>query len=466
MKFCEFPYKEVYLSRDGEVWACPWMHCTIGNLYEEDLGEMWTGKAAQQARESILDGSYAFCRKTSCPHLERDDLPDLTEEEIQRRNVVSDVPERMVIANDLICNIACTTCRKELFCPTQEYREKIDAVLENILPYANKTKKLTMNGGGEFLANPSFIKLLEKLQPVNQDFQLFFETNGILFDEVHWERFSHLAEYNISVAVTINSLRRETYRYLTGGFDKLEQVKRNLKFISRLRRENKIKHVDAVMVVQECNFQEIPSYVHTLLHSEEYSVDTVIFRPVYNWFHMDPETYWFKNVLNPLHPYHQEYLKILEDDCWKDPKVYDWGCHNIRHAAPHPLSQEKTYNRLLMDIYQNEDGLSTAEFLKACMARVGGKRVGYYGKNDFSKAMAKMLLDAGIDVAFQITWSKEEDDGGLFPKVAKQEFRPDMADVMLIIDFHKGHYWFNDLPALGFQGPVISIEEFIEGKKQ
>ena len=324
---------------------------------------------------------------------------------------------------------------------------------------------LNMNGGGEFLANPSFVELLGALSPEHDDYTINFETNGILFDEVHWEKFSHLGRYNINVVVTINSLRRETYRYLSGGFDKLEQVKKNLQFLSRLRRENQIKWLDVTMVVQECNFQEIPDYVRTLAHSEEYAVDRITLRPVYSWFHMEPETYWFKNILNPLHPYHQEYLKILADDCWKDPKVYDWGCHNIRHAAPHPLSQEKTYNRLLLDIYQNKEGLSPKEFLQSCMARLGGKRVGYYGKNDFSRAMARMLLDAGIDVAFQLTWVKEEDDGPI-PKVAKQDLRPDMADVILIIDFHKGHYWFKDLPALGFQGPVISIEEFIEGKEQ
>lgn len=33
---------------------------------------------------------------------------------------------------------------------------------------------------------------------------------------------------------------------------------------------------------------------------------------------------------------------------------------------------------------------------------------------------------------------------------------------MLIIDFYKGGYWFKDLPALGFKGPVLSIEEFLE----
>lgn len=465
MKFCEFPYKEVYLSRDGEVWACPWMHCTIGNLYEEDLGEMWTGAVAQQARESILDGSYAFCRKTSCPHLERDDLPDLTEEEIQKAvTPLAETPQVIRIANDLTCNIACTTCRKELFCPDQEYRAKIDKALKDILPYANKAKMLNMNGGGEFLANPSFVEFLSTLRPEHDDYVINFETNGILFDEAHWKRFSHLGRHNVNVVVTVNSLRRETYRYLTGGFDQLEQTKENLRFLSRLRRENQIKWLEVTMVVQECNFQEIPEYVRILAHSEEYFVDRITLRPVYNWFHMEPETYWFKNILNPLHPYHKEYLKILADDCWKDPKVYDWGCHNIRHTAPHPLSQEKTYNRLLMEIFQNSQGLTPAEFLRACMDRVGGKRVGYYGKNDFSKAMAKMLLDAGIDLAFQITWSKEDCDGPV-PKVAKQEFRPDMADVMLIIDFHKGYYWFEDLPALGFQGPILSIESFIEGGK-
>ncbi len=218
------------------------------------------------------------------------------------------------------------------------------------------------------------------------------------------------------------------------------------------------------MVVQECNFHEVPEYVRTFVQPEEYLVDQIILRPVYKWFHMAEETYWFKNILNPLHPYHKQYLKVLADDCWKEPKVYDWGCHNIHEPKEHPLSQEKTYSRLLLDIYQNEVGLTPAEYLRACMARVGGKRVGYYGKNDFSKAMAKMLLDAGIDLAFQITWVKEREDGPI-PKVAKQDFCPDMADVMLIIDFHKGHYWFNDLPALGFQGPILTIEEFIEGKK-
>ena len=83
MRFCERPFKHAHLARDGEVWPCAWMHCTLGNLNEQTLGEMWRGEGAEQARESILDGSFAFCRGTSCPYLERDELPDLSEEELR-----------------------------------------------------------------------------------------------------------------------------------------------------------------------------------------------------------------------------------------------------------------------------------------------------------------------------------------------------------------------------------------------
>lgn len=467
MKFCERPFNRVYLSDGGEVWPCSWMRFVIGNLYEQDLDEIWHSEAVVQARESILNGSFAYCKKTSCPYCERDELPDLTEEELQERAVPTDLPEYITIANDRTCNIACTSCRDCVLKTDPEERKRIDSALEHLVPFANKAVMLDMNGRGEFLAIPSYLDFLEKLHPERPDFSLSFETNGTLFDEAHWARFSHLGEYNLSVTVTLNSLNREVYRYLSGGFDLLEQELDNLRFMSQLRREGKINDLAVTMVVQECNCWEVPQYIRTFSDSGEFAVDSIIMKPLYNWFKMSPETYWFKNILNPLHPYHKEYLKILADDCWKAPKVYDWGCHNIRHPAPHPVEQEKIYNRLLLNIFQNGQGLSPVEFLRSCMDRIGAKRVGFYGKNEFTRSMVKLMQDAGIDVALQITWSPERaEEGDPAPRVAKQDFRPDMVDAMVIMDFFRGYYWFDDLPALGFQGPVLSIEEFIEGKKE
>lgn len=457
MKFCERPYTYAYFGDKGEVWPCGWMHYTIGNLYEQDIDEIWHSEAADKARQSIQNGSFAFCRETSCPFCERGELLDLSEEEIAKRAVPSELPLAVNMANDHICNIACTSCRKSVYCPEEGEREKIDGALKRFLPFANKLEALSMNGGGEFLANPSFIEFLSALRPETKDFNLSFETNGVLFDEEHWEKFSHLGKYNISVTVTLNSLRREVYRYLSGGFDHMERVKKNLRFLSDLRRRKQINQLDVTMVVQECNFWEVPDYIHTFTKSDEYAVDKIVMKPLYKWWKMDEDTYWFKNILNPMHPYHKEYLKILADDCWNDPKVYDWGCHNIREAMPHPLKQEEIYRKVLSKVYNNEDGLTPVEYLKKCVEKLGAKRIGFYGKNEFSLEFARLLKETGVEI-FQLTWVPE-DRNGEFRKVAKQEFKPDMADAMIIIDFFKGGYWFKDLRALGFEGEIVTVEE-------
>jgi len=438
------------------------MHYVIGNLYENDLDEIWKSEAAQRARESILDGSFAFCRKTSCPRCERGDLPEFSEKEVRDHALASDLPLTISMANDRICNIACTTCRKRIYCPQEGEREKIDAVLEHLLPIANKVQRLNMNGNGEFLANPSFLRFLEQLRPTDKDFALSLETNGVLFNKENWKRFSHLENHYISVTLTLNSLKNDVYRYLNGGFEYLEKVLENVRFLSQLRRENKVNQLKITMVVQDCNFWEVPEYIHTFASTEEYEIDYIVLKPVYKWFGMDEETYWFKNILNPLHPYHKEYLKILEDDCWKNPKVYDWGCHNLREARPHPLNQEKIYNRLLLDIYENGQGLKPEEFLRERLAHFAGRRIAVYGGNEMSKAMIRLLQRAGINVTFQLTWFENSQVG--FPKVAMQEFRPGMVDAIFLLEFYDKRNLENNLRTLKFKGDIITLEEVIEGK--
>lgn len=461
MKFCERPFTNAYLAPDGEVWLCSWMHYVIGNLYEQDLDEIWMSETARKARESILDGSFAFCRKTSCPRCERDALPDLTEDERREQSIVADHPALITIANDKICNIACTTCRQGIYCAQEGEREKIDDALKRILPYAEQAEYLDMNGNGEFLANPSFLEFLESLHPKNQECRINFETNGVLFDEAHWDRFSHLKDCQISVTVTLNSLRREIYQYLSGGFDRIDEVRQNIQFLSRLRRESQINVLKVTMVVQECNFQEIPEYIRVLTETEEYAVDQIVLKPVYKWFGMNEETYWFKNILNPLHPYHKEYLKVLENDCWKNPKVYDWGCHNLRQARPHPLTQEKIYNRLLLDIYENAQHLPPVEYVRNCAAKRKLGCIGVFGDNEVSTTMLRLLKETGVEIAFRLSWFEDED--GEIPKVSMQNFRPEMADSILLLDFYDKQNLIYNLRALKFQGQILTIEELIEG---
>ena len=464
MKFCERPFTYAYLGQHGEVRPCGWMHYIIGNLYEQDLKEIWHGEEARKARESIRDGSFAYCRKQSCPMLERDELPDISEEELQDRAVESESPLHINIANDRICNIACTTCRTSIYCPPPREREQIDSVLKKLLPYTYHLKSLSMNGNGEFLANPSFLRLLENLHPEDADFHISFETNGILFDQEHWQRISHLGEFHISVTVTINSLRREVYRYLSGGFDYLKQTLENLRFLSELRREGQLEWLNVTMVVQESNFWEVPEYIRLFAHSEDYAIDNILMKPCYNWWGMKRDTYWFKNILNPLHPYHQEYLKILADDCWNEPKVYDWGCHNIREERMHPLFQEKQLSDLLLKLYSNSLGLPPAVYMKRCLERCGATHIGLYGENEHYDMVVQLLREAGADIVFRL--SRLKDEPGVIPTISMLHFQPDTVDTILLLELFDKQNRTNNLRQLKFEGQIIDLKELIEGVGQ
>ena len=64
----------------------------------------------------------------------------------------------------------------------------------------------------------------------------------------------------------------------------------------------------------------------------------MVLKPVYQWGTMDEDVYWFKDVLNPMHPYHEEYLEILKHPALQDPRVYNFGGETSHEARPFPGS--------------------------------------------------------------------------------------------------------------------------------
>ena len=71
---------------------------------------------------------------------------------------------------------------------------------------------------------------------------------------------------------------------------------------------------------------------------------------------MDVEGYWFKNVLNPKHPYHKNYLAVMQDPILNHPKVWDWTSENHdRDARYHPSAYSEVYVDLLSKLLVDEN---------------------------------------------------------------------------------------------------------------
>lgn len=149
---------------DGRVRICGWTDGTIGNLIEQDLDEIWKGEKAEIQRDAIRNGSFAFCRKTSCPFLENDTLPDLDEEEFDRKTVTSDAPVDFSVACDYVCNHSCPSCREKVFVGDSKYTENVNIMIDKLLPYLDKADYVLTDGNGDAFASPSIMRMMQEIR--------------------------------------------------------------------------------------------------------------------------------------------------------------------------------------------------------------------------------------------------------------------------------------------------------------
>lgn len=346
MKYCSRVYDYLYLdSYNGNAMICQWMNpqeCSIGNIIESDVQDVWEGEKAQYFRNLFRDGCYKYCRLEACPLLANNQLPDIKDtEEYENKCKTSDRPLKINLAYDAVCNQYCETCRNSVFIPPKDYKEKMNIIREKITPYINTAKEISASGHGDPFASPYMMDLLEGLQPIDPDFKILLETNGVFFDEQHWERIKHLGKYHLKVVLTSNSFDEFTYKHISrgGNFEKLMD---NLKFIKTLREQNLINEYISSFVIQDRNFRELPSFIKRSL--DEFGFDSVVLKPVYQWGSMPDDVFWFKDVLNPKHPYHKEYLEILQCPELKDPRVYNFGGDTMHPCRDYPVPRKVKKN--------------------------------------------------------------------------------------------------------------------------
>ena len=344
MKYCPVVFNYLYLDNpEGDIYLCPWMipqKTCIGNLLKSDIETCYNSNFANELRESIKDQSFRFCRNEAGPHLQNNDLEDIPLEEYECRERNTYFPTNINMAYDFICNQHCITCRKSVYMPAKNYAAQMKAIHEKIAPCLNQAEHISASGHGDPFASKHMMDVLANIHPQNPNLRILLETNGVFFDEAHWERIKHFKDFNVELVITSNSMDPFVYKYISlgGNFEKLLH---NIAFASELRKKGYLKKITHTLVIQDRNFREIPSFIKKSLN--DYCFDEVLLRPVYQWGTMDEDVYWFKDVLNPMHPYHEEYLEILKHPALHDPRVYNFGGETSHEARPFPGSgAEKT----------------------------------------------------------------------------------------------------------------------------
>ena len=339
MKFCHRFYDYIYIDDNtGKICLCPWMEpskAAIGSLMTDDVDEVYNSDHANYLRSTMDDQSFRYCRIEACPHMQNCDLKNITPEEYEKRKMARYQPTIINMAYDFVCNQSCETCRKAVFTPPADYAEQMRVIRLKLAPYLDAAVKITASGHGDPFASKYMMEVLENLRPTDPDLKVLLETNGVFFDETHWGRIKHLGNADLSIVVTTNSFDEFTYDHISRGGD-YKRVMHNLSFMSELRKNGAIKELVHSFVIQDRNFREMPSFIKRSFSG--FAFDSVVLKPVYQWGTMDEDVYWFKDVLNPCHPYHAEYLEIMRDPALKDPRVYNFAGDTLHAARPFPGS--------------------------------------------------------------------------------------------------------------------------------
>ena len=457
MKLCRRPFENIHLDPNGGCRLCSWTDGRIGNLLEEELTDIWNGEKAEIIRQAIKNGDYRYCRATSCPYLENDSLPDLEEEEIRKITEKTEIPKVFSVACDYTCNHSCPSCRECVFVPDKEYKDNLETIIHKIMPMLNKAERILTDGNGDCFSSPQLMNMLENLHPQNPDCTILFETNGALFDEKHWERIKHLGSYKLEITVTPNSFEPTTFKYLNGGHDSYDAVIHNLGFIRDLRKDGIINNFNISIVVQDRNFWELPAFAKRCI--EEFEADKVTVKPLYRWFGLSQDDYWFKDVLNPLHPYHKEYLKMLQDPILQNPKVYFWGANNLHKSRLHPAYIYKDHLAMAAKMLEINEA---PQMLEAYLKKRNISSLYIYGDMDLGTVLYQVLVKSKVKVKGFVARDICKQKRCGISVIGLCDYTGNEEDTFVVLNYDFMETIERDLRFNGFTGQLISMKEIME----
>lgn len=455
-RFCSRPYRNLHCDPGGEVRFCSWMDIKIGNVLEQPVEDIWCGEKAEKLRDAFREGSFRYCRATSCPFLENDSLERLEDEEFNARSKPTKLPEVVYLANDFVCNHSCPSCRSGIYHTDKKYLDDFKRAGAVLLPILNQVEELCTCGNGDLFASPHLMELLMKIKPRREDFQFQIETNGALFNEKNWNKLSNLNNYHVTVTVTPNSYEETTYRYLNGGHNDFNEMIAALKFMRDLRRKGGINKYNISIVVQESNYSELPSFVERSLN--EFEADSVIVKPLYHWFKMSDEDFWFKDVLNPLHPYHESWKNMMNSPILDDKRVFLWGARNIHQAIRHPAYIFEDMLRAQNKMITNRGKL--CKKIRERIEKLGSSSLTFYGDNLITDSVVSLLKDEfHIDIVAR-DFCRDKVDGIDIVEFCKDNImsKPEIV----VLNFDKYNYVKRDLDFMRYGGDVCTLPEWLE----
>lgn len=315
MAACYVPFREAELTLNEVYTCCPgWLdHAALGNMYLDDLNQIWSSNRAKVFRLSMINKTFCFCNWNICPKFSKKNSEKYGR--IEGDVKISKVPEFLSVDIDDSCNLKCASCRNEIRVSKGEILKEREYIADKLIESAwlSDTMHLQMAGNGEVLFSPVYRKILYD-NVKRKEITLF--TNGTLFTEEIWNKI-HATYENVRIKISIDAATAETFAKLRRGAN-WNVMLENLHRVGELRRLGLISYVQWNFVVQRDNYLEMKDFIRL---GKECCADRIWFSRIRYWGVNSLEEYFDMSMIDRQENMKPGLKEILADSIFMDPAV-------------------------------------------------------------------------------------------------------------------------------------------------
>ena len=310
---CRNPFNILYILVNGFATCCQsWVDkSNVLKLTEYSPFEMWNCEQFLDLREKVIAGNWSSCK--GCVRLASKIVPE--EITTDSKPVMNRGPLRIILANDLMCNLHCKSCRPKHIGikPGHKSREKL--MLEMLDAFLPACKVVTLLQSGEVFASPMHIRWLESINHKRYSkLKIKITTNGILMPS-RWAKIKNAWPLIDSMSISVDAATQNIYKRVRGG--RWKSLLDSLVFTSRLRFNEMIRHFQINFCVQSGNYQDIPAFIKM---GKTFGVDKVKFTMLRPGWRSSSEFNKY-SVANERHKDRKPFLEICNSGCLDDPTV-------------------------------------------------------------------------------------------------------------------------------------------------
>ena len=321
---CSVPFGqyEVY-DRNRYLCCAAWLDKPLtqsGSI--DDVASAWSSDAANDIRDSILDGSYRYCNSKKCPFLQaithdgqaavgspvyhKDSVPKFVSSIVDKYKKGEEIhPVTIHFSFDESCNLECPSCRVKVIMSSGKQVKKSKAYVKEIRKAFGKTvKTLTITGTGDPFVSVAFRDFLRDFDPKHWPSltAIHLHTNATRWTPDMWNSMKKVHKYIRSCEVSIDAASKDTYENGTRIRGNWDELMSNLKFIGTLPY---LKNIKTSFVVQQKNYHEMKKFYDLVFSILPKNKTHIFFSRITNWGTFTDEEFLKQDVLDASHPEHQ-----------------------------------------------------------------------------------------------------------------------------------------------------------------